>query len=282
MSRIVRGWKPAPGVVTLTPESNLERFLLDSLENDDMADMIRRSSTIGKGEKKALLLQLSESQMESREGRLYQTNSIGTMVLIRGNDYGTRSFWISLTPITQAQYKSVTGMNPSEHQGDNLPVENVTWLEGTQFCNRLSRREKRPEVYFDEGTQLPGGRISDEGYRYLLPSEWRWAARGDTTLPFSGSQYVGEVGWYNENSGRQSQPVGMKKPNQFGVFDMTGNVQEWTAIWFEDDSGSPMVESAGGSFLMHPYECSILDSAQAAKPNKKFKDIGLRICLPYS
>ena len=146
-------------------------------------------------------------------------------------------FKISATPVTQAQYQAVMGTNPSDFKGkeyrdaDNRPVENVSWKDAMVFCERL--------------TKLTKGK-----YRITLPTEaqWEYAARGGNKskgFQYCGSDNLDEVGWYDENSGGQTHPVGAKKPNELGIYDMSGNVWEWCLDkWHDSYEGAPTDGSA--------------------------------------
>ena len=118
----------------------------------------------------------------------------------------TKSFEIGKYELTQAQWRTVMGTNPSTIKGDNRPVETVTKLDAQDFLDRLSMRS--------------------DGYRYRLPTEaeWEYAARAGTTGPYAGS--LNEIAWYAANSGDETHPVGQKKPNAWGLYDMEGNVRE--------------------------------------------------------
>ena len=126
------------------------------------------------------------------------------------------SFSMSATEITQAQYEAVMGTNPSSFKGDKLPVEQVSWDDAMEFCRKLS---------------------SKTGRKYRLPTEaeWEYACRaGTTTKYYSGSSENGlsGSGWYRENSGTKTHPVGQKAPNSWGLYDMHGNVWEWCSDWY--------------------------------------------------
>ena len=145
----------------------------------------------------------------------------------------TRSFWLMTTEVTQGQYRTVTGENPSHFKGDDLPVEKVSWLDAVNYANALSEREDLSACYGVIGTTVtwPEG-LSCTGYRLPTEGEWEYAARGGEGHVYSGSDTLSAVGWYTENSGSTTHAVGGKAPNAFGLYDMTGNVWEWVWDWY--------------------------------------------------
>jgi len=117
-------------------------------------------------------------------------------------------FWMGQTPVTQQAYERVAGMNPSYFKGPDLPVERVSWYQAQSYCQAI------------------GGRLPTE-------AEWEYAARAGSTARRYGS--VNEIAWYSENSGNQTHAVGQKQPNAFSLYDMLGNVWQWTTDWYEAD-----------------------------------------------
>lgn len=160
----------------------------------------------------------------------------------------TKDFYIGKFEVTQELYKKVIGKNPSMFKGDNLPVEQVDWYEAIIFCNKLSELDNRESVYTIDKTRIdPNNKFeldkkkwiviaNEEANGYRLPSEaqWEYAAKGGEKsegFKFSGSNSVEEVAWSALNSGGKTHPVGGKKPNELGIYDMSGNVYEWGYYW---------------------------------------------------
>jgi formylglycine-generating enzyme required for sulfatase activity len=163
--------------------------------------------------------------------------------------YFDAPFYIGTFPVTQAQWAAVfPDHSPSRFKGTELPVENVSWhdiVDGSQeggppeaFLPRINRQLKREPKW--------------TGYTFRLPTEaeWEYAAKGGHLAPqnfdqnsatkdlypeYAGSDVLGKAGWYSENSNRSTHPVGRKQANQLGLYDLSGNVDEWCADAYESD-----------------------------------------------
>jgi formylglycine-generating enzyme required for sulfatase activity len=151
----------------------------------------------------------------------------------------SKSFWLGQTEVTQAAWKKVMNSDPSRFKGDQLPVERVSWPEAVKYCETI------------------GGRLPTE-------AEWEYAARAGSTAARYGE--LDAIAWYDKNSGSTTHAVGGKQSNQFGLFDMLGNVWEWV----RDDYGpyksdavvDPLVEIKGapskvvrgGSWYLNPQD----------------------------
>jgi len=156
-------------------------------------------------------------------------------------------FYLGVNEVTQEQYRAVTGNNPSwfsstgDGRGtvagrstDRLPVENVLWLDAVRFCNTLSQKEGRKPFYEIDGEKVQVPDWSGTGYRLPTEAEWEYACRTGRTTKYSFGDDPAELGqyaWYDGNSKINgnwcTHPVGQKRPNAFGLFDMHGNVWEW-------------------------------------------------------
>jgi|GEM_PF-1011834 len=190
----------------------------------------------------------------------------------------TYDFIMSATAVTQAEYKNITGKNPTLHPGDETrPIDNVSWFDAVLYCNALSKRDGLPETYhYTAAVQNPAGEVIElthlsidarhGGYRLLTSAEFEYVVRaGTNTRWFFGDKdedqpKAAEYAWCDLNAGKTTHPVGQLKPNPFGVYDMTGNLWMWCNDWYggaypttpqTDPQGPPTGEeriARGGAF----------------------------------
>jgi formylglycine-generating enzyme required for sulfatase activity len=148
----------------------------------------------------------------------------------------TNAFELGVYEVTQKQYEAVMGTNPSQFKGPQNPVERVSWDDAVEFCRKLSA--------------LPAEKKA--GYVYRLPTEaeWECACRAGTTTAYSfgdSDSELGDYAWYNENSVNTTHPVGGKKPNPWGLYDMHGNVFEWCQDWYGDYPSGAVTDPTGAA-----------------------------------
>ena len=189
-----------------------------------------------------------------------------------------KRFAIGKYPVTQEQYQAIMGNNPSHFKDNpNNPVEQVSWHDAQAFCQKLSEKT---------------------GKKYRLPSEaqWEYACRAGTQTRYyfgDNEKQLGEYAWYSENSTSKTYPVGQKKPNNWGLFDVSGNVWEWCedgwhenyqnspkggSSWNDSHSQSPLRLLRGGSWFNLPRDCR---SAVRHRLHAgfRFNDNGCRLAL---
>ena len=146
-------------------------------------------------------------------------------------------FFMAQFPVTQNLYKAVSSDQPSEYTGDNRPVEQVTWYDAVNFCESLNKALKLENPFTGEKDDVTAD-LRSAGFRLPTEAEWEYAAREGSLgsrQKYSGSDDLDSVGWYNENCGYETKPVGLKLPNGLGLYDMSGNVWEWCLDWYKDD-----------------------------------------------
>jgi formylglycine-generating enzyme required for sulfatase activity len=186
------------------------------------------------------------------------------------------NFQIGETEVSQALWREVMGSNPSTYKGNDLPVTNITWEDCQEFIKKLNERT---------------------GKQFRLPTEaeWEFAARGGTASKgymFSGSDEVRSVAWHNRDSNRDRHngpyAIKSKDPNELGIYDMSGNVNEWCQDWFGDYTADPQTNPQGpatgkehvyrgGSWWYYGMSCRV------SRRNSGVKDvrgvIGLRLAM---
>jgi formylglycine-generating enzyme required for sulfatase activity len=241
----------------------------------------------------------------------------GTFVNTKSNLYGKNAiiqdFYIGKYEVTQKEWIEIMGSNPSKFKGDSLPVEMVSWYDCVDYCNKRSIKEGLTPYYNIDKNKKDTNNICDidstkwtvsfnkgaNGYRLPTEAEWEYVAGGgqkSKSYLFSGSNKIDEVGWFWRNSGDtiltgpwhwsiieknhcKTKPIGMKKPNELGLYDMSGNVREWCEDWFENMEiyiGLHRVQRGGGWIGAAQVCGTSFRSSFAA--NGKGPDQGFRVC----
>lgn len=184
-------------------------------------------------------------------------------------------FLLGQTSVTQEQYAAVMGQNPSAATGEHRPVEQVSWWDAAAFCNALSAQAGLALAYdFEPATEQVEWNPQANGYRLPTEAEWEWACRAGSEGPRYG--LLSGIAWYAENSGGQSHEVGQKRQNDFGLFDMLGNVWEWCWDIYDAEVYKSYRVLRGGGWADEHWSCCA-SVRRRSHPTFRIEDMGFRV-----
>ena len=262
----------------------------DDLENGPLSciDKRRLKKIAGKCEEAVAKRRTSDNKLPDL------TNSIGIRLKLipagrftmsEGSDAHevtlTQPFYLGVTQVTNAQWQALMGPIPSQWKDADHPVEQVSWKDAVSFCEKL--------------TAMPDERATGRKYRLPTEAEWEHACRAGSTTRYSFSDdgsLLGDFGWFHNNSNSQTQPVGRKQPNGWGLHDMHGNVWEWCSDWYHEFAHCSMTDPWGpsqGSLRVSRGGCwdnfaEICRSAARywGNPSIRYRYLGFRLALSSS
>ena len=198
----------------------------------------------------------------------------------------SKDYYLGVTEVTQGQYEKVMGTNPSHFEkrvirksdSSMYPVEQVSWENAVEFCKKLSA--------------LPEENKAGRMYRLPTEAQWEYACRADGKMAYSFGESLkslGDYAWFGGNSNDQTHPVGEKKPNAWGLYDMHGNVWEWCSDWYDEypkgtisDTTGPKEGSGrvrrGGSWFGGAAFCRSASRTWIIPSHRNY-DLGFRVAL---
>ena len=216
------------------------------------------------------------------------------------------NFFIGVYPVTQKQFQDLLEYNPSiVIDNEDCPVDSVTWFSAIEFCNKMSEAESLTPYYSLKAVRrrvnnsIENANVSilgGDGYRLPTEAEWEYACRAGSITPWCfGDQVldVGEYAWFYDNSLMETHPVGHRKPNSWGLFDMHGNVMEWCYDWYnesqyqqyaEEETENPAGPTSGtakvlrGGAWQFGAEATRCAYRNSSTPDAVAGVIGFRIC----
>ena len=183
------------------------------------------------------------------------------------HDETVATFQIGKTEVTQELWEAVMGSNPSNFKGEaNLPVEKVSWTDCNTFITKLNA-------------------AIGKNFRLPTEAEWEYAASGGNKsqgYTYSGSNTIEDVAWYKDNASSKTHPVAQKQPNELGIYDMSGNVWEWTSDKYSTDYNSDRTSSnrvlrGGGWYYVATH--SRFASRNSNSESSANDGLGLRLAL---
>jgi formylglycine-generating enzyme required for sulfatase activity/ribosomal protein L40E len=216
-----------------------------------------------------------------------------------------QNLFVGVYPVTQKEFLELMEYNPSvATENEDCPVEGVTWFSAVEFCNKMSEAESLRPYYEIKAVRRRSNNsienanvsiLGGDGYRLPTEAEWEYACRAGSITPWSFGDQVLDVGhyaWYYDNALQETHPVGQRKPNSWGLYDMHGNVMEWCYDWYNEfqyqqyveevespsgpeDGSAKVLRGGAWQFGAEATRCAYRNSSS---PDTVAGVIGFRVC----
>ena len=287
--------------------SCVQRYL-ELKENDPEAQNLQR-----KIEKLTTAVTSKEMKLRRLPNGRFRMGSHDSDEYLRNNEHPqhrvtiTHNLFMGIYPVTQKQFQDLMEYNPSTAViNDDCPVDSVSWYSAVEFCNKMSEAESLPPYYEMKAVRRRANNnsiesakvtiIGGDGFRLPTEAEWEYACRAGSITPWCFGDQVLDVGayaWYYDNSSQETHPVGLRKPNSWGLYDMHGNVMEWCYDWYsesyykqfaeeeaENPTGPPdgTAKSLRGGAWQFGAEATRCAYRNSSVPDAASGVIGFRIC----
>ena len=286
--------------------SCVQRYL-ELKANDPEAQNLQR-----KIEKLTTIVAPNEMKLRRLPSGKFHMGSHDSDEYLRNNEHPqhrvfiSHSMFMGVYPVTQKQFQDLMEYNPSMVvTNDDCPVDSVTWYSAVEFCNKMSEAESLSPYYELKAVRRRANNnsiesarvtiIGGEGYRLPTEAEWEYACRAGNITPWCFGDQVLDVGiyaWYYDNSSMETHPVGLKKPNAWGLYDMHGNVMEWCYDWYSElhyqqsseeeenptgpaDGAAKALRGGAWQFGVEATRCAYRNSSA---PDAVAGVIGFRVC----
>ncbi|MEN1760357.1 formylglycine-generating enzyme family protein [Anoxynatronum sibiricum] len=198
-----------------------------------------------------------------------------------------KAFLMAKYPVTEGLYQEIlsrTGETAKKMlevgaKANNMPVMKVSWYEAVSFCNRLSKACGLQECYaIDKHSGHVGFEPQANGYRLPTDAEWQYACKATS----EGYRYgeITDIAWYKDNAEEQVHEAGKKQPNEWGLYDMLGNVWEWCWDLYDEKTYGEYRVFRGGSWAEEARGCGAT-SRRRGHPTFKIDDLGFRLARSW-
>jgi len=271
-------------------ETKSERIIIESGKITNKMFTLKKQIDISLYSKESIIENIISNMVKIEDGTFLMGSNSGDADEKPEHQITVDVYYICKYEVTQIEWQLITGYNPSYFKGELLPVENISWYQAIDFCNKLSVETGLVPFYTIINNKITYNMTSN-GFRLLTEAEWEYASKGGNkskNFKYSGGNDIDSTSWYCNNSKNTTKQVGLKIPNELGLYDMNGNVWEWVNDWYKkyeipdekiiNDKYSELYKICrGGSWSDNAFNCRIANR-NYKNPSQMSKFLGLRLC----